>query len=1075
MNCAADTYCTTDTCVPGVGCLHVVDPGRCLIDGGCYEDNFQAGQCRRCHVADSATTWVYAAGGSCDDGDPCTEKDTCGLAGTSEAGCHGVPYSCDDGVSCTLDLCNGLGGCSHKTLPGACWIDGQCWSDGQVNPANACQTCWSPADYPPMWHIEWWTWGDGVACGLGQTCFQGACCTPDCAGKSCGTDGCGSSCGSCSPGTFCTAGACLPGDCPGGYVMVPAGTFLMGSPYDEPGNASIHHREAQAAVTLTRAFCVKATEVTQDEWLSVIGTNPSSFVGCGGDCPVEGVSWWDALAYCNALSLKEGLLPCYTLTGCTGTVACATGSPNGCPGNLTCTGVTLSGLSCTGYRLPTYAEWEYAARAGTSTGTYNGTTDWSHLGCQEPDAVLDPIAWFCGNSGTTYPGAASCVASGPQGKCGTHPVQGRQANPWGLYDMLGNVFEWCWDSLTVPDSAEPMTDPIGSVAPATGSPARGGAWDSTGVMVRAATVLGSGEAGRFNNDIGLRPVRTLCVPSCDARNCGDDGCGGTCGTCDDGLPCTLDECRADGTCGHTALADGVACGTGTCADLVWTSSGTCVAGACTAAGRQVDCDDGLACTTDSCDADGCRHMAVPGFCAADGACHRNGEANPANRCESCRPALSGLGWSNVVDGSYCLPSTCDGLVYTARGTCLAGQCAAGGGVADCDDHVDCTTDTCSPENGCGHSFPYWECLVDGRCWAQGQANPSAACQACNADASVFAWSPVGEGATCGPGQNCFQGECCTPVCDGKVCGDDRCGGSCGACDAGSHCAGATCDAGDCPAGYVGVPAGTFSMGTPNPNPWGASDEYLHQVTISKGYCLKATEVTQDEWMAVIGTRPSYFGSCGGTCPVENVSWWDAVAFCNALSVREGLRPCYVLAGCQGNAGDGCPAAMSAGCVGGFACADLSFAGVSCSGYRLPTEAEWEYAARAGSSTATYAGTGADSVCTEPNPVLDPIAWFCGNTGATNAVGGKQPNVWGLYDLLGNVGEWVWDNYGGYAWGGPNPVDPTGPMSYPMDYYRMVRGGDWTRGARSIRAAWRDESRPRNRDFTLGFRPARSIP
>jgi formylglycine-generating enzyme required for sulfatase activity len=260
-------------------------------------------------------------------------------------------------------------------------------------------------------------------------------------------------------------------------VPIPAGEFDMGAPDGEVGrnawDGPVHH------VVLTQAFCLKATEVTQGEWSALIPTNPSAYSACGATCPVDQATWWEALTWCNALSAKEGLQPCYTLSGCTGTA-----------GNyLACTGVGFAGLACPGYRLPTEAEWEYAARAGTTTPTYGGALDAGHLACEEPDPVLDALAWFCGNIDTS-----------------TSPVAGRQPNAWGAYDMLGNVWEWVWD-LYGDYPAGTATDPLGAT---TGEwrVFRGGAWDAEARFSRAA--------GRYHdipgdgtNDLGFRAVRSI--------------------------------------------------------------------------------------------------------------------------------------------------------------------------------------------------------------------------------------------------------------------------------------------------------------------------------------------------------------------------------------------------------------------------------------------------------------------------------------------------------------------------------------------------------------------------------------
>ncbi len=257
-------------------------------------------------------------------------------------------------------------------------------------------------------------------------------------------------------------------------------------------------------------------------------------------------------------------------------------------------------------------------------------------------------------------------------------------------------------------------------------------------------------------------------------------------------------------------------------------------------------------------------------------------------------------------------------------------------------------------------------------------------------------------------------------------------------------------------GYVLIEAGVFTMGSPvgevgRCGPVGGAqdcgsaefNEVEHEVTLSRPFYLKATEVTQGEWNEVMHTSPSESGNCGLNCPVERVSWNGAVDYCNALSEDEGLPDCYN--------------------------ANREFVGGGCLGYRLPTEAEWEYAARAGSTEATYEGDLVEDACGR-DAVLVNIAWYCENSGQTpHPVGEKRPNAWGLSDMLGNVYEWTNDGWAAYV-GGPEP-DPRGPQ--PAGGFRVFRGGSWLNYGRSARAAFRSSGTPDGSGSDAGLRPARS--
>ena len=259
--------------------------------------------------------------------------------------------------------------------------------------------------------------------------------------------------------------------------------------------------------------------------------------------------------------------------------------------------------------------------------------------------------------------------------------------------------------------------------------------------------------------------------------------------------------------------------------------------------------------------------------------------------------------------------------------------------------------------------------------------------------------------------------------------------------------------------FVYITGGTYEMGSPDTENWRTSDETLHTVTVSDFY-ISAYELTQEEYEAVMGNNPSTFS--GENLPVENVSWLDAVAYCNTRSEQEGLTPVYSID--DDTATGNVTVSWNRG-------AD---------GYRLPTEAEWEYACRAGTFTPFNTET---SISPEESNYyghypyeIEGNYFSQGNLTTkpgeyrqtTVAVDSFSPNAWGLYNMHGNVGEWVWDYYGNYET--EAVTDPTGPATGNLKVYR---GGGWNDFAKNMRSAYRATLEEDMGSFNIGIRLVRN--
>lgn len=228
--------------------------------------------------------------------------------------------------------------------------------------------------------------------------------------------------------------------------------------------------------------------------------------------------------------------------------------------------------------------------------------------------------------------------------------------------------------------------------------------------------------------------------------------------------------------------------------------------------------------------------------------------------------------------------------------------------------------------------------------------------------------------------------------------------------------------------FVRIPAGTSTIGSSSTDTYAKNDEKSFLVRISNDFFMQTTEVTQAQFQAIMGINPSKFSGCGPDCPVENIDWNTVHKFIEALNKKTATE--------------------------GFS-------------YRLPTEAEWEYAARAGSNKSLPGGDLVSKGCSELDTLLDKVAWYCANSDKkTRPSSRKKPNAFGLYDMLGNVMEWCQDKYGAY----PDKTSAiTDYISASSSRNRVLRGGGWNSPAEDCRLSARFSAGPGRDNNETGFR------
>jgi formylglycine-generating enzyme required for sulfatase activity/serine/threonine protein kinase len=824
-------------------------------------------------------------------------------------------------------------------------------------------------------------------------------------------------------------------------ALIPPGEFPMGSPESERERAG---NERQHRVRITKPFYLGVYEINQSEFERVMGRNPSYFFNTGRQSeaatgvdtsrnPVEQVTWYDAVEFCNKLSEKEGRRPYYRIGGIN----------RHAEGWITDAKVSIGGGS--GYCLPTEAQWEYACRAGTTTPFDFGTAD---NGAESNCNGRAPY-------GTSVQGPALSR---------TLPVGGYRPNAFGLYDMHGNVWEWCWDMYDAAYYKDtPASDPAG---PSEGPDRvmRGGAWCALALECRAAH-RGWNLPGHRYNDRGFRVARVPVdkevveiapeekkpadvVPG--LPNVGPQSNVASTASKVFGRPFFVrgewtienDELvqptLAAGDDFHPLLVFGEESLSNY--DLTWEAKKT---GGRHALGIQF-------------------HWLGPGhyreFSLIDNGhidlsyryngkwgreeSNSKGLSYSSNRWYSLKVEARGDTFRAYLDGVLQFEQT-DARFAHGR-ICLF------------------TLDTAARFRRIKVSDPQGKVLFEGLPELPPTRNNTTPKANVGHSSRLLT---TGETAA-KSAQNQLAARLKTPVISTNSLGTK----------------------------LALIPPGEFSMGSPESESRRGGYEQQHRVRITKPFYLGVYEITQSEFEQVMGRNPSDFLNKGGQSevstgvdtsryPVDSVSWYEAIEFCNKLSKKEGRQPYYRLADIEREDS------------GSIKEAKVSVAGGG--GYRLPTEAQWEYACRAGTTTPFNIGAannGAESNCNGLVPCGTDVQGP--SLGRPVPVGSYRPNAFGLYDMHGNVWEWCWDVFGEYQ-KNPQESDPAGPSSRapkkvvgkkskPKNSLesdpegpsggshrdRVNRGGCFSQTASHSRSAGRGWSSPGWRSFALGFRVAR---